>query len=404
MSYSNHTISAPVSIRDVQRCFGIGKCDLGSLIVAAPINKWAKYKPVKLPTVQIITLAQLQSVNFGIVHIPTWTRLDYMAEFLCSNNKGSLPQSKWPECDQDEGALSLDYWEYEKPEGGQSEPFRLADFNEYYHDAEQPLGPMASNTVIIEPYGSMHIYFTYGAITINTLKLSDLVWPGSVDYPVANMYFGVLMKKLTGNLQGTVFAAIGKVQGTYITVANAANHGFRVDIDRALVTTDFEGTWQIFPLLSSAAFDFTSNISQFTGGKFLAPLPDHSQPIIVTIHYAQVVITNAVGYRDPNSQQRYVRVVIALSNDEDVARRYRVTVNLFDKNGNSTSYSGSTTGQVPANGNSSVTISIYVATDWASFQGGFFTATCAIDNSIEDIKFFRDSAWPRTQLAESAPL
>ena len=147
-----------------------------------------------------------------------------------------------------------------------------------------------------------------------------------------------------------------------------------------------------------------ANISQFTGGKFLAPLPDHSQPIIVTIHYAQVVITNAVGYRDPNSQQRYVRVVIALSNDEDVARRYRVTVNLFDKNGNSTSYSGSTTGQVPANGNSSVTISIYVATDWASFQGGFFTGTCAIDNSLEDIKFFRDSAWPRTQLAESAPL
>lgn len=404
MSYSNHTIEAPVSIRDVQRCFGSGYPDLGMLIRNSNINKWAKYKPVKYPTVQLITAAQLRSANYGIDHIPTWTRLDYMAEFLCSTNKGSLSQSKWPECDQSQGSLSESYWSYERPAGGQSEPFRLADFKDYYHDAEQPLGPMASNEVIIEPYGSMHIRFSYGAITVNTLKLSDLVWPGNTDYPINNMYFGVLMRKLTGALAGSTFAAIGKVQGTYITVGTAANHGFRVDIERDDVTANFEGTWKIFPLFSSAAFDFTQAISQYTGGKFIAPLPEHSQNIIVSIQYAQVIISNAVGYRDPNSQQRYVRVVCALRNEEAVARRYRLTVNLFDKNGSATSYSGSATGQVAANGSTSVTISIYVATAWASFEGGFFTATCAIDNSLEDIKFYRDSVWSRTQLSESAPL
>jgi hypothetical protein len=35
-------ISAPVSIYDVQQCFGSGRNDVGGLIANVNINKWAK--------------------------------------------------------------------------------------------------------------------------------------------------------------------------------------------------------------------------------------------------------------------------------------------------------------------------------------------------------------------------
>lgn len=49
MAYSNGNIEKPVSIRDLQQCFGISSNDLGTLIKTIGedeiINKWARYKP-----------------------------------------------------------------------------------------------------------------------------------------------------------------------------------------------------------------------------------------------------------------------------------------------------------------------------------------------------------------------
>lgn len=47
MSYNSSTkrITAPVSIRDVQQCFGLSSGDLVTLIRTANINIWARYKP-----------------------------------------------------------------------------------------------------------------------------------------------------------------------------------------------------------------------------------------------------------------------------------------------------------------------------------------------------------------------
>ena len=41
-------ISAPVSIYDVQQCFGSGRNDVGGLIANININKWAKYNNLDL--------------------------------------------------------------------------------------------------------------------------------------------------------------------------------------------------------------------------------------------------------------------------------------------------------------------------------------------------------------------
>lgn len=123
MPYNNseRMIVAPVSIRDVQIATGCGDNDLGTLITNANINMWARFKPVKLATVGLITDAQRASVNHGIT-LPDITR-------------GSITASNVMDA-----AANAATWGYDKPTGGASEPFRLADFANtisqgYYHGA-----------------------------------------------------------------------------------------------------------------------------------------------------------------------------------------------------------------------------------------------------------------------------
>lgn len=123
MPYNNNErmIVAPVSIRDVQIATGCGDNDLGTLITNANINMWARFKPVRYPSVGLITDAQRASVNHGIT-LPDITR-------------GSITASNVMDA-----AANAATWGYDKPTGGASEPFRLADFantisHGYYHGA-----------------------------------------------------------------------------------------------------------------------------------------------------------------------------------------------------------------------------------------------------------------------------
>lgn len=118
---SEQLITAPVSIRNLQDCFGLGSGDLGTIITTANINMWARFKPVKLATVGLITDAQRASVNHGIT-LPDITR-------------GSITASNVMDA-----AANAATWGYDRPTGGASEPFRLADFANtisqgYYHGA-----------------------------------------------------------------------------------------------------------------------------------------------------------------------------------------------------------------------------------------------------------------------------
>ena len=122
---SEQLITAPVSIRNLQDCFGLGSGDLGTIITTANINMWARFKPVKLATVGLITDAQRASVNHGIT-LPDITR-------------GSITASNVMDA-----AANAATWGYDKPTGGASEPFRLADFANtisqgYYHAAQPPI-------------------------------------------------------------------------------------------------------------------------------------------------------------------------------------------------------------------------------------------------------------------------
>lgn len=85
--------------------------DVGTLCKSTKINKWSKWKPIRLNKVSGITGSDLASVNYGIVPA------------LTSSNYTNIAGAKWT---------------YLHPRGGgnpYNEPYRLGDFRNYDHNA-----------------------------------------------------------------------------------------------------------------------------------------------------------------------------------------------------------------------------------------------------------------------------
>lgn len=119
-------IVAPVSIGDVQECFGNSSNDLGTLISNVPINMWSRVKPVRFASLGKITDANRASANHGI-SVPTPVT-------------GSTVTSQRVI----DASANYDDWAYLRPTGGASQPFRLSDFADtisigYYDDAKPPI-------------------------------------------------------------------------------------------------------------------------------------------------------------------------------------------------------------------------------------------------------------------------
>ena len=116
MGYSNGSIYAPVSIRDVQRALNTQETDLGRLCRHANINKWARYKPV-------------QYAGFPI----RFQSGDSTFEAKTGLNVGEIidtPSSVAAYLDIRIG--------YERPVGGINSPYRLTDFVRYNRYALPP--------------------------------------------------------------------------------------------------------------------------------------------------------------------------------------------------------------------------------------------------------------------------
>lgn len=400
MGYSPGTnmITAPVAIYDVQRCFGSSRNDLGDLITNVNINKWAKYKPVKFKPnvgikIDIMTAQNWIDANYGITDIPTWTRLSYASTFLFSTSRGSLSNTYWPECDRSKVSLSLDYWVYNRPTGGNEGPYRLHDFDNYFHLAETPIGNMPETSIKIEPIGTLRVRFQMGAQSNYTLKLSDLTWPDSSNFPIGDMYFGVLMKQTSGTITTRTYVATQKNGDGDITMTQALNFGYWVDFSASIVEAAFAGTWKIYPIISSIPIAETTSISTQDGNKFLAPLPFHDMPITISIQYAEILITNAVGYKDATSQGRYARFNLSLKNEEPAGayRTYTAQVTLCDSNGNTLNdwTGGSSGSQTMSTGTTTnITISAYIAQIYSA--NIYFKVELTI---TDNVKFKRSSSW-----------
>lgn len=413
MSYSNGLVRVTgandgVSVRDVQRALGVGSGDVGTLCKHANVNKWAKYKPIKLAQVKPVIESGRQDRNYGIINIPTWTYLSRMATFLFGN-RGSVATNTYPSCGY---SSSIVYWDYEKPTGGASSPYRLTDFSEYpvssspkgyYHMAEAPIGNMETTTINISPEGILQIRFPLGVENVNTLKFSDLTLPDMGSRSLSAMYYGILMKQKSGGVSGNTYAVtqtgtIGQLSASYIVT----------EIQLTENETTWAGTWQIMPIISSVSISRTQSLDTYNGNYFVATLPYHLQDITISIQKAkaEIISVNAFRAANPSNNHNTAYFQLTLRNEESVSRRYKVIVTLCNSSGetistftnNPRTFSGSDY-SIPANSSSyQKTVSIDISSMTTNMQSNlYFKVKTEIDLSYQpNIKFREESNWALT--------
>lgn len=118
MAHTSYGITAPVSIADVQAVLVNSSTDLGTLCKASQINKWARYKPFSAPIIGLPTEAQRQDYYYGLLPPLMKKQSTFFNELawdcMCGKKTASI----------NAGGL----WDYVKPSGGASSPYRLQDF------------------------------------------------------------------------------------------------------------------------------------------------------------------------------------------------------------------------------------------------------------------------------------
>lgn len=120
-----------------------GRMDCGLECISENINKWARYKPIVVPTIHRITYEQISNARFGlqpIINSLLYSKSD--AEVAT----GTSVVANITELDNIFAANGQ--WTYTKPTGGTSAPYRRTDFAQpsdndsgwgYYHCTPPPV-------------------------------------------------------------------------------------------------------------------------------------------------------------------------------------------------------------------------------------------------------------------------
>lgn len=403
---SDGVITAPVTDGDIKAVLGISSVDLDAWTTSGKVNKWSNRHPVVFAKKEQLTAADFLNANYGIDLIPSWSRADYMFNFLFASQADRQAHTNWwPDCDVQKGSLSLEYWVWRPPTGTIESPYRQTDFDGYYHEAEEPIKPVSGNTIAISPMGIMRIIFPRGAQTVRTLKLDDLTWPGSSSVSIGDMYFGIVAKRTSGTGANPSVCALMKNGDNYVTMAEVLTGNYVVQVQLSASDTNFEGTWKIFPVIFQTPF--AQSATPPSGSqRCLCPLTDHTKAITVSIEYAQVVIISAAGWRN-TIDGKSIYVDVTVSNPTTTAWRWKLTVQLYDSNGQAVAgyrASGNAVDPCPAGGTDSerVTFTTSGSAQFNQFQNGYFTAVAEIQDSVGAV-FKRSSSWSMTHLTDGLP-
>jgi len=152
--------STNISTTLVGNTIGVGSHNIGLLCISENVNKWDKYKPVSYPTITGITLAQIQSVNYGLTI---------------------------PSTDSNSDGLLLSTFIYNKPFGGATSPYRLGDFRGYNHQAIQPYS-LQIPVSITTGQGGLQVKIIDSNVASDNVSLTDLF---------GVKYLGVCIQKTT---------------------------------------------------------------------------------------------------------------------------------------------------------------------------------------------------------------
>ena len=137
MANSNGQITAPVTLGDVNSVLGDRHTDVAAACKDTKVNKWAKYKPLKLSVIDTIT-GQWDATNNTWLTTATWWKGQarsgaYRPQYTCGlvincydNDRASFKDA----VDNGNGG-----WTWDAPTGGAASPYRLHDFAGYEHRA-----------------------------------------------------------------------------------------------------------------------------------------------------------------------------------------------------------------------------------------------------------------------------
>ena len=174
-----------ISVAMVKAELGASTNNVGRLCIHPNINKWSKCKPVKQPHINVDGLLDWWKAFDGKcgLNIPVFTSagaITTVGSFLHSLKNKTYD------------------WEYVKPIGGATSPYRLADFRNYEHSAAMPIASMPSYNAFVDINNNIQIDLEVIVEYPDAynLTLQDITHQG-VD--MTNYYLGVMLYKPANN-------------------------------------------------------------------------------------------------------------------------------------------------------------------------------------------------------------
>lgn len=224
---------------DMRQILGVSGNTLGQIVGVAPINKWAKYKPIKRSGLHFTD--QLNADFTWKSTADWWKNTDGRCglTFTTYNNIGSPSSGFLHDLITTSPSWAL-AWGYEKPTGGiNSYPFRWRDFNYYWHAAQKPVTGVFDNLRLVSNGNN-----TYN-LTVQLdetraqdslgLQLSDLKINNS---SVSGWYVGILIYK-SSSLYSFAFST------------NTIGSNGDLSVSFPTLSASFAGNATIVPFLAS---------------------------------------------------------------------------------------------------------------------------------------------------------
>lgn len=186
MSYNNSIIYAPDSIYDVQQAVNSRNSDLGYLITNGNINKWAKFKPFRSPHTDIVPV--VDNAGFPVRQTAVGTHYRYLVEANCGLYVNYRNQGRNACISKTIAMMAAgnddDVWQYLRPSGGASQPFRLVDFVGYNKNAHPFLWQNNLSEKIITYRGSesagMDVDFFIDCFDSNNESVDGMIEAGDL--------------------------------------------------------------------------------------------------------------------------------------------------------------------------------------------------------------------------------
>lgn len=350
-------VNLATNIRDVLNAAGgsVSNDVITFFSAAAKTNKWARYKPESYAKNFDLTEDERKANRYGLALSsagslfgsgvkPTSGNIDISEDyngFLYKLCKGTLGQ-----------------FEYIRPSGGSSNPYRLGDFRGYDTDAVNPLPIPTAGTYKYTSAGAVDIPMTVNTPSVNGLTMDLLSTDGNVI--LQNMYFGIILynSDLTDVIFGTQTADQKDKGRNVLTLVNS---------DYADITSK-RGTYNAKTFFSNvpiALNDYTANASILVGDDDVAYkvsiVPDYLEEVTLSKEYKTI------------SSTRH-RLVVNVTNNTDAAItvtscKFRQSGNAYDENANN----------VPLTIAAWQTRQVYYETSILS--GDSFTATLVINGT-----------------------